>query len=70
MLEKLPQKRMKRTTICIPGGSNGDQETSSGRHKLNLQITQTASPPSHYPDFAEANNLNHEALLAYYNTTG
>ncbi len=51
MLEKLPQKKMKRTTICIPGNtssSNGASglpeisagaESNSGRQKLNLQLT-------------------------------
>ena len=77
MLEKMP---VKRTTICIPGNtssSNGMQADSSailssnsGRQKLNYQLTQTASPPSHQPDQSEVSNLNHEAMLAYYNTTG
>jgi hypothetical protein len=75
----LPTKSKKQNTIYIPGASSSsnhtvglpgisDPSSTSARNRINWQLTQTASPPSHQPDLSEIQNLNQEALQAYYNT--
>ena len=67
MLQQLPTKNKKPTTICIPGNTSSSNQTivnqagnetsdpssNSARNRINWQLTQTASPPSHQPDFSE-----------------